>query len=210
MFFMPNTQIEAIVFDLGNVLLPWDPRFLYRKLFRGDEAGMERFLSTVCTPEWNDTMDSDITFAQGTTERIQKFPEYEELIRAYDLRWEEMVGEPITENVRLLEELSARNWPLYALSNWSGEKFPIARAKFGFLALFRDLVISGYVGIRKPNPAIFRLLLDKNSLDPAKTLFIDDTQGHIDAARALGFTAIRHISPGQLRNDLIKMGITRK
>jgi 2-haloacid dehalogenase len=204
---MAGRQIDSIVFDLGNVLIPWDARNLYRKLFPGDEAGMERFLATVCTPEWNDTLDSDVTFAQGTADLIKKFPAQKSLIRAYDKRWEEMLGAPIIDNVELLKVLADANWPLYALSNWSKEKFPIARAKYGFLGLFKDMVISGEVGIRKPNPAIFRLLLERHQLEPAKTLFIDDTAAHIEAARALGFMAIRHISPAQLRTELDNLGI---
>jgi len=204
---MHGTNIDAIVFDLGNVLIPWDPRNLYRQLFPGDPEGMERFIATVCTPAWNDTLDSDQSFAEGTAELIRRHPGQESLIRAYDERWEEMLGDPIGENVALLAELSRANWPLYALSNWSKDKFPVARAKFGFFSLFKGMVISGEEGFRKPNPAIFRLLLDRYSLDPARTVFIDDTLMHIEAAKSLGFITIRHNSPGQLRIDLGKLGV---
>ena len=207
MFPMPDKEIDAVVFDLGNVLIPWDPRKLYMKLFDGDKSAVNQFLSTVCTPEWNDTLDSDQTFAQGTTELIGKFPGQEALIRAYDERWEEMIGQPIPENIELLKELSRNSWPLYALSNWSAEKFPIAKAKFGFLDLFRDLVISGEVGFRKPNPAIFNLLLETNSLNPSKTVFIDDTRIHIEAAKSLGLITIHYISPLQLRAEMVRLGI---
>jgi len=204
---MADIKIDSIVFDLGNVLIPWDPRFLFRKLFPGDESGMEQFIATVCTHGWNDTLDSDQTFAQGTAELIQRFPEKEALIRAYDERWEEMLGEPISENVALLTELSRKGWPLYALSNWSKEKFPIARTRFGFLSLFRDMVISGEVGVKKPDPAIFRILIERNSLNPARTVFIDDTAVHCETARSLGFAVIQHLSPSQLRSNLQKIGI---
>jgi len=207
MFFMQDTQIDAVVFDLGNVLIPWNPRNLYRKLFKGDDAGMERFISTVCTPDWSDSLDSDQSFAEGTANLISRFPEQESLIRMYDERWDEMLGEPIAENVSLLSELHQKGWPLYALSNWPIEKLPLARARFGFFSLFRDMVISGEVGFRKPNPAIFRLMIKKNGLNPARTVFIDDTMGHIEAARSLGLIGIRHLSPAQLRADLLKLGI---
>ena len=207
MVHMASNRIESIVFDLGNVLIPWNPRNLYKKLFPGDAAGMERFLATICTQEWNDTLDSDVTYAQGTAQLTAKFPGQQALIEAYDRRWEEMLGEPIAENVALLSFLHRQGWPVYALSNWSQEKFPIALSRFAFLSLFRGMVISGEVGLRKPDPAIFRLLLERYSLEPASTLFIDDTSKHCETARSLGIQVIQYLNPGQLRNELINMGV---
>ncbi len=197
----------AAVFDLGGVLIEWDPRRLYRKLFDGDEAGMEAFLGSVCTREWNEQQDAGQRFADGVAQLTGKFPEFAPLIEAYDSRWDEMLGGAVEDSVALLAELRARGTPLYALTNWSAEKFPIARRRFDFLEWFDGIVVSGEVGVKKPDPRMFRLLIETLGLDPASAVYIDDAPANVAAAGAAGFRALHFESPGALRADLGRAGL---
>ena len=138
----PSPAPRSVVFDLGGVLIDWNPRYLYRKLFPGDETGMEHFLSTVCTPAWNEQQDAGRPVAVAVAELLGRYPEQEPLIRAYYSRFNETLRGEISGTVRLLEALDLAGIPLYALSNWSAETFPNARARFGFLSRFRDIVVS--------------------------------------------------------------------
>ena len=194
-----------VVFDLGNVLIPWDPRNLYARLL--DRPAMERFLAEVCTPAWNLELDRGRPWTVAVAELVARHPGHAALIRAYDERWEEMLGEPVAGSVALLEELHAAGTPLYALTNWSAEKFRVARARFGFLGRFRDIVVSGEVGLVKPDPAIFRLLLDRHRIAAGDCVFIDDSADNVAAAAALGFHAIRFTDPASLRADLEPLGV---
>ncbi len=203
---MKNPDMDAVVFDLGNVLIPWNPRFLYRKLFQREDE-MERFLADICTPAWNETFDSEREFAQGVAELASRHPEKTELIRAYSERWEEMLGDEIGENVGLLKEAKEGGARVFALSNWPAEKWPVAIRRYAFLSLFEDIVVSGHVRTRKPSPEIFRILLSRNRLIPERAVFIDDTPGHVKAAQALGFKGIRYESPAQLRAELERWGL---
>ncbi len=197
---------RAVVFDLGNVLIPWDPRFLYRKLLP-DEAAVEAFLRDVCTAEWNLSLDAGRDWGEAVAERIAAHPAHAPLIEAYDRRWEEMLGEPIAGSVALLEELAAAGAPLYALTNWSAVKFAIARERFPFLGRFRDIVVSGEERLVKPDPRLFRVLLDRNRLQPEACVFIDDSLPNVAAAAALGFTAVHFRSPEGLRAALRAAGL---
>jgi len=198
--------ISAIVFDLGGVLIDWDPRHLYRRIFR-DEVAMETFLATVCTPEWNAEQDAGRSWREAVETLAARFPEQRPLIQAYDERWPETINGPIVATVDILAELRAAGWPLYALSNWSAEKFPIAQARFDFLGWFDGLVISGRVGVRKPGDAIFRLLLERHGLSAPSTLFIDDIDENVAAARRSGFQAIHFKSAEALRADLVSLRV---
>ena len=144
---------RAVAFDLGGVLLDWNPRHLYRKIFPDDEEKMEWFLSNICTPEWNASHDAGRTFSEGVAELSRLFPEYAAEIETYFKRWPEMLGGSITSTVRQLEALSASNLPLYVLSNWSCETFQHA-ASYPFMSLFDGMVVSGFEGVKKPDPAI--------------------------------------------------------
>ena len=190
-----------VVFDLGGVLIRWDPRTLYRKLLR-DEAEVEAFLSEVCTAEWNHRQDEGRTCAEATAELTARHPDKADLIAAYYDRWLEMLGGAIDGTVAILAELDAAGVPLYAISNWSRETFHHARARFDFLSRFRDIVVSGEVGLAKPDPRIFQLFLERHRLTAGQCLFIDDVARNVDAARALGMPAIRFESPDQLRSEL--------
>jgi len=192
---------RTVIFDLGNVLIPWDPRFLYRKLLPDDRA-VEDFLAEVCTAEWNLRLDEGRPWGEAVDELVARFPDRAPLIRAYDTRWEEMLGEPIVDTVVLLEELAAAGTPLYALTNWSAVKFGIARERFPFLRHFRDIVVSGEVRLVKPDPRIFKVLLDKHGLAADQCLFIDDSRKNVEAAAALGMHVIHYRSPAELRHVL--------
>ena len=193
--------VKAAVFDLGGVLIDWDPRYLYRKLL-ADEAAVEEFLATVCTPEWNAEQDRGRPFAEGVAELVERHPAHAAAIAAFHERWPEMLGGDIPGAVELLAELRATGLPLYALTNWSAETFVLARERFEFLDWFDGLLVSGEERIIKPDPAIFRLLLDRFGLDPGAALYVDDSPANVAAAAALGLDAVRFTGPEQLRRDL--------
>ena len=204
---MRGADVRAVVFDLGGVLIDWNPRHLYRKLFDGDAAAMEHFLATVCTPAWNEEQDSGRPFAEAVALLVARHPEQGELIAAYDRRWDEMLAGPIEGTVAILSELKARGTPLAALTNWSAEKFPVARRRFDFLAWFDAIVVSGEIGMRKPDPRIFRHLLERLRLPAGGALFIDDSAANVAAARALGMPALQFSAPAALRADLEALGL---
>jgi len=198
--------ITAVVFDLGGVLIDWDPRYLYRSLF-DDEAEMEHFLATVTTPEWNRAQDAGRPWAEAVEELAQRHPERRELIAAYWERWHETLGDAIGPTVEVLSELHGAGVRLFALTNWSGETFPVARPRFPFLEWFEGIVVSGDERLIKPDPRIFGVLLERYGLEPATTLFIDDHQANVDAAAELGFKAIRFVRADALRVDLRRFGL---
>jgi 2-haloacid dehalogenase len=198
--------VKAVVFDLGGVLIDWDPRYLYRKLL-DDEAAVEEFLATVCTPEWNAEQDRGRPFAEGVAELVERHPVQAAAITAYHERWPEMLGGAVGGTVEVLAELRAAGVPVYALTNWSAETFGIARERFEFLEWFDGVLVSGEERMIKPDPAIFRLLLDRFGLDPGATFYIDDSPANLAAADRLGFDAVRFTSPAQLRRDLEARGL---
>jgi 2-haloacid dehalogenase len=200
------SNARAVVFDLGGVLIDWNPRYLYRKLFPDNEPGMEEFLATVCTSAWNEQQDAGRLIATAEQELIDRFPDKIELIRAFYGRFGEMLNGAIAGTVEVLEGLHTSGVPLYALTNFSAETFPLALQRFDFLGRFRDIVVSGRTGTKKPDPAIFRLLLSRNSLAAPDCVFIDDSAANVQAARLLGFTAIRFQSPEQLAAELQSLG----
>jgi len=198
---------RVAIFDLGGVLLEWNPRHLYRKLFNGDDAAMEDFLANVCTAEWNERQDAGRTFAEGTRELLPRHADKVALIEAWGKRFGEMIPGPIEGTVDVLSDLRARNVPLYGVSNWSAETFPPQRARFPFLSWFEDIVVSGEVGFIKPDPRIFQILLDRNGIAPESAVFIDDVEPNAQAATRLGIHGIHFRSPDQLRRDLAAVGL---
>jgi 2-haloacid dehalogenase len=203
---MPTAPPTAVVFDLGGVLIDWNPRYLYRKLF-DDEAAMETFLADVVSPEWNGQQDSGRTWAEAVEVLSREHPEQRGLIAAYWHRWQETLGDAIAPTVAILEELRETGIRLYALSNWSAETFPVARPRYPFLDWFDGIVISGEEKVAKPDPEIFHHLLDRYGLDPATTVFIDDSEANVRAATAEGITSIRFVDAATLRNDLRRFGL---
>lgn len=201
-----SDTIEAVVFDIGGVLVDWNPAYLYRKLIP-DPMEMEVFLSTVCTLEWNGHQDRGRSLSEGTAELVGRFPEQTDLIEAYYGRWEEMVPGQFDGSVALLAQLRGVGHRLFALSNWSAETFPTARHRFPFLQWFDDVVISGDVGIVKPEPAIYELAIARFRLDPSQTLFIDDSAANVEAAEAAGFAGHHFATPADLEDELDRLGL---
>jgi HAD superfamily hydrolase (TIGR01509 family) len=189
-----KVSLMIVVFDIGNVLLRWDPRNLYRKVF-DDEARMERFLATALGPDFILRTDVEPDFAAAIEERARAFPEFADELRLYDSRWVETLGGPIEENVALLQRLRAAGRPVYALSNYSTAKFALSTTLHGFLGEFDERVVSGHVGVAKPNPRIYEILIERAGRRPNELLFIDDTLANVRAAEAVGMGAI-HYRPG--------------
>jgi 2-haloacid dehalogenase len=198
---------EIVVFDLGGVLIDWNPRHLYRKIFAGDEERIGWFLREVCPPEWNAGMDAGRPFADGIAERIALFPEFEAEIRAFIERWPEMLGGPITGTVTLFEALGERGIPRVALSNWSAETFAITRSlpEYRFLDRFERLFISGELGMVKPDPAIFRHALAELGVPAGACLFVDDVPANVATAETVGFRTHLFRSPEALAEELRRL-----
>jgi 2-haloacid dehalogenase len=203
---MRTPTIDAVVFDLGGVLIDWNPRHLYRKLF-DDETRMEHFLTEICSPGWNVSLDAGRPFDDGIAELLCRHPEEGHLIRAWKERWEEMLAGPIHGTVAILEELHAAGMALHALTNWSAETFPIGRKRFSFLDRFRTILVSGQERLVKPDPRIFHLLVERTGVVPQRTVFIDDSEKNADAAARVGFQAIRFSDPQDLRARLADLGV---
>lgn len=199
--------INTAVFDLGNVLIRWNPRNLYKKLFGDDVEAMETFLSEVCHTAWNEQQDKGRTWQEATEEAIARHPEQEALIRAYRERWEETLDGAIEETVTILDELHANGIRLLALTNWSAETFPIALERFEFLQRFEGILVSGAEGVIKPSPEIFQLLASRYDVDCRRAVFIDDHKPNIDGAQREGFHAIQFFDAAQLRRDLVALGL---
>jgi 2-haloacid dehalogenase len=198
--------MDAVLFDLGRVLLDWDPRYYYRPLF-ADEETLEDFVQRVIAHEWYLEMDAGKPSAQAIAERSRAFPEYAGLIARWKEGWPVMMRGAISGSVDILEELRRRGVRLYALTNFSRETWPLAKARFEFLSWFEDAIVSGEHGIVKPDPRIFELAISRCRLDPAKTAFIDDVPANVQAARACGLCALHFTSPEKLRKDLSTLGI---
>ncbi len=204
----PDTgeSITTAVFDLGAVLIDWNPRYVFRSMF-ADEAAMEHFLATVTTPEWNAEQDRGRTLAEATAILVAEHPQHTELIEAYYGRWDEMVGEPIAGTVELVKQLKAGGVRLVALTNWSAETFPRVRHRLGFLDYFEAVLVSGTVGMIKPDPAIYLLLIERHAVDVRHSMFIDDSTRNVEAAAELGFDAIHFESSEQLAEELRRRGL---
>ena len=198
---------SVVVFDVGGVLLQWDPRHLYRKLFAGDDAAMEHFLGNVCTEEWNERQDAGRTFADAAAELLPAHADKAHLIHAFGRRFDEMIPGAIEETVDILRELKRAGVPLYAVTNWSAETFPSAQNRFDFLAEFDGIVVSGEEGVIKPDPRIFRILLDRYDIPAHAAVFIDDNPANAETATNLGIHGIHFRSPQQLRRELVELGL---
>jgi 2-haloacid dehalogenase len=198
---------SVVVFDLGGVLVDWDPRYLYRKLFGGDDRAMEHFLANVCTESWNEQQDAGRTFADACASLKSAHPDKSELIDAWIERHSEMFAGAIPGSVEILAELRARDVPLYALTNWSAETFPAARERFEFLEWFRGVLVSGDVKMLKPEARIFELFTQRFAIDPAHAIYIDDRSDNVAAAIALGMHGIVFTDPPALRAELARLGL---
>ena len=201
-------EVKNIIFDLGGVLVDWNPDYVFLDEFGGDRKKMQRFYDEVCTFDWNENQDAGYPLAQATEDRVALFPEQEAMIRMYYGRWEEMLSGPIAGTVALLKKLVDHpDYRVVALTNWSAETFPIALARFDFLHWFEGIVVSGTEQTRKPFPEIYQTTLERFGLEAPVSLFIDDNARNIAAAAALGIQTIQFKNPDQLKTDLRTKGI---
>jgi 2-haloacid dehalogenase len=197
-----NEKISTIIFDLGGVLIDWNPRYVFDTVFESEEK-INWFFQNICTSDWNEQQDAGRSLKEATDELVALYPEYEKEVRAYYDRWEEMLGGPIHQTVEILNELKESNrYRLYALTNWSAETFPVALQRYDFLKWFDGIVMSGEERTRKPFAEIYQTLLDRFIVDPASAIFIDDSLRNIKGAEAVGINGLHFQSPGMLAEDL--------
>ena len=197
-----SSKINTVIFDLGGVLIDWNPRYLYRKIFKTEEE-TTWFLENICTSEWNDQQDAGRSFEEATRELMEKYPDYKEPIEAWYARWHETISGPIDGTVRILKDIrDSGSYRLYALTNWSAETFPWAMQNFSFLHWFEGIVVSGVEKSRKPLPEFFQILFDRYNVNPSESIFIDDNLENIEGAKALGLNTITFQDPDQLLKDL--------
>jgi len=202
-----NQKIEIVIFDLGGVLINWDPRNMYRKIF-DDEEKMEYFLENITTMDWNEQQDAGYKLADATEDLVAKFPEFEDEIRAYYGRWTEMLDGAKQGTVDLLTQIhEEKKYRLYALTNWSGELFHHALERFPFLQFFEGILVSGDEGLKKPDLKIYNLILDRYNINPETAVFIDDNFKNIEAARKVKLQTIHFQSETQLKKDLESLDV---
>jgi 2-haloacid dehalogenase len=200
-------MITTIIFDLGAVLIDWNPHYMYRTIFE-DEEEMKDFLSTVCTSDWNEEQDAGRSLHEGTELLIKQFPDHEENIRAFYSRWDEMLGEPFWDTVEIFKQLKeGGKYKVYALTNWSAETFPVALARYDFLNWFDGIVVSGAEKMRKPTAEFYHILLNRYNVKAEEALFIDDNYRNISAAEKIGIQSVHFTSATQLRETLSEMHI---
>jgi 2-haloacid dehalogenase len=200
-------KIETIIFDLGGVLVDWNPEYVYLNEFNGDRKKMQWFFDNICTSSWNEEQDGGYLMADATEERINLFPKYKKLIKMFYGRWEEMLKGEIKGTVEILHKLKRKKYKLIALTNWSSETFPVAVKKFKFLKLFDGIVVSGKVKMLKPFPEIYNYTLKKYGLIANKSIFIDDRISNVDGAIKCGINGVQFVSPKNLIIALKKYGI---
>lgn len=195
--------INTIIFDLGGVLIDWNPRYVYRTIFDDGEK-IDWFFNNICTSDWNERQDEGYPIVKATEELVAKFPEWEEEIRAYYGRWTEMLGGPIGETVEIFRQLKKKSGlKFYALTNWSAELFPIALDRYDFLHWFDGRVVSGEEKTRKPFQKFYQILLDRYAINPQQAVFIDDNLRNVKAGELLGIQSIQYKNAIELRDQLI-------
>ena len=202
-------EITTIIFDLGGVLIDWNPAYVYLKEFRGNREKMDWFLEHICAWTWNVNQDAGYPIAKATAERIALFPEYKELIEMYYGRWEEMLGYAHNDTLAILKSLVDNpKYRVLALTNWSGETWPKAIAKFPWLGWFEGILVSGDEGMRKPFPEIYELILSRYAINASEAVFIDDSKGNIEGCEAVGIKGIHFKDALTLKANLRSLGIT--
>ncbi len=200
-------NIKAIIFDFGNVLATWNPHNLYKRYFANDTQAIDNFLKEIDFHGWNIQQDRGRSFAEGVADLSAKFPQYAHLIRAYDEYWDDGVPSEIKGTIEIVEQLKRNGYSLYMLTNFSAEKFPRMRNRFTFLNLFDDIVVSGKVGIVKPEPEIYQLMLEKIGKPAQECLFIDDAPVNITQADKMGFVTHLFTTPANLEQQLQQLGV---
>jgi 2-haloacid dehalogenase len=201
------SSINTIIFDLGGVLIDWNPDYVYKTIFDKEEE-MKWFYQNICTSDWNEEQDAGRSLHEGTELLVKQFPEHEANIRAYYGRWEEMLGGPIHETVEILKHLKENgNYKLYALTNWSAETFTVALQRYDFLHWFDGRVVSGEEKTRKPFIEIYQRLIERFNIDPARAVYIDDNTRNLAPASQLGIHTIHFQTPQQFKKDLQQLGV---
>ncbi len=202
-----NSKIDTVIFDLGGVLVDWDPMNLYKKVFESEEKATW-FLNTVCTPEWNIEQDGGRTIAEAVKLKISEFPEYKKEIEMFYQRWDEMFTGVIQANIDLQQQLiNNPNYKVYALTNWSAEKWEVALELFPFFKDFDGVIVSGIEKTRKPFDVIYQLIIDRFQIIPKKALFIDDNLENVNAAKRNRINAIQFTGNELLINQVSKFNI---
>jgi 2-haloacid dehalogenase len=203
-----NKNINTIIFDLGNVLIDWNPLHVFDENYFESLEKRDYFFKHICSMDWNEQQDAGRSIVEATQELVEKFPEWEQPIRDYYGRWTEMLGGPIHESVEIFRQLKeSGKYKIYALTNWQTGLFDIALVRYNFLHWFDGRVVSGEEKIRKPFPEFYQRLLDRYSVSPAEALFIDDNHRNIIAAEAMGIKSIHFQNPAQLKEELLKFEI---
>ena len=201
-------MINTLIFDLGGVLIDWNPRYVFRDVFDGDEQRMEWFLENITTSDWNEEQDAGRDLDEATAWLVDKHPDWENEIRQFYGRWEEMLGGPIQGTVDILRQLRDEgNHRLVALTNWSHQTFPVALERYDFLGWFEGILVSGEEKTRKPFPKFYHLLIQRYGLRPEHCVFIDDNARNVEAGNALGIESWRFTSPAALRQQLVDRGL---
>lgn len=201
-------KIDTIIFDLGGVLVNWNPRNLYKKVFSTDEE-VEWFLDNVCTTAWNEAQDAGRTIAEANKLKISEFPEYKKEINQFYERWEEMFTGAIEENVKIQQSLIKNpNYRVYALTNWSAEKWEKGKELFPFFNDFEGIIVSGQENMRKPHDEIYQLILNRFNINPKTAVFIDDNYENTVASAKNGIKSIHFKSSTKLNNELQKINVT--
>ncbi|NLY23426.1 MAG: HAD family phosphatase [Bacteroidales bacterium] len=198
-------QLKNIVFDFGGVLIDWNPVYLYRDKFETEEE-MNWFLENICHYNWNLQQDGGRSLAEATSILQEQYPEYSDLITIYYGRWEEMLGGTITENTKLIKPLK-KKYNLYGLTNWSAETIPLAMKRYDFFGDLDGIVVSGEEKILKPDPALYRILMERYAIKPDESLFIDDNAANIETARQLGFRVVHFTGDMNLEEWLREQAI---
>ncbi len=199
--------VKGVVFDLGGVVIDWNPMHLYRNIFAGDEDKARHFLDNICTTEWNGQQDAGRDLHEATAERVALFPKWEREIRAYYGRWVEMIGGPVPGTAKLMADIKAAGLRLFALSNWHCETFSQVRHRFKELDLFEHIVLSGEYGCIKPQPTFYRIALECYGIPAGNLVFVDDNQSNVEGAAHAGLAALVFTNAEKLRSDLIALGV---
>lgn len=202
-----NSSQRAVVFDFGGVLVDWDPHYVYRPFFDGDDAAIDRFLREINFHEWNLRQDGGRSFDEGVAVLSQEYPQYARLIRAYHDRYTDSIVGPVHGTVDILRALKAAGFPLYGLSNWAQEKFDLIRPQYDFFDCFDDILISSTVNLVKPDPRIFEIFLQRIGRRAEACVYIDDSAANAAMADRLGFCTIRFESPAQLAAELDRLDV---
>ncbi|HUO98490.1 MAG TPA: HAD family phosphatase [Rhizomicrobium sp.] len=199
-------NVQGVIFDLGGVLIDWNPMYLYRKVF-ADEAAASDFLARICTREWNEQQDAGRPLREATEDLARLHPEREYEIRAFYGRWKEMLGGIIPGTVEVIGDLKAAGIRVFALTNWSHETFPVARELFPELALFEQVVVSGEHRCAKPDPKLYRIAIEAFGLPASALAFVDDSPRNVAAAEAAGIRSLLFTDSTMLRRDLKALGL---